>query len=97
MHSCLGNAPSCPGTLLKVMGHCRSPGPQPLQSPLNWGLRGRSRAGQESLERLGWGGDTGLLCPVKNLGLPGFKKYAQNMSECQDVYWRFYWENPYLS
>lgn len=38
----------------------------------------------------------GLLCPVKNLGLLGFRKYAQNMSECQGVYWRIYWENPYF-
>lgn len=51
---------------------------------------------QESLEPLGWGGDMGLLCPVKNLGLLGFRKYAQNMSECQGVYWRIYWENPYF-
>ena len=55
-----------------------------------WG--GRSLAEHESLEPLVWGGGMVMLDLVKNLGLLRFRKYAQNISECQGVYWRKYLE-----
>lgn len=60
------------------------------------GAGGRSRGEQEPLEPLGWGGETGMPRPVRNWGLPGFGKYAHNMSECQGVHWRIYRDNPYF-
>lgn len=64
--------------------------------PIEQGPEGQESGGAGTFRTFGMGRRYGLLCPVKNVGLPGFRKYAQNMSECQGVYWRIYWENPYF-